>query len=186
MEAFSYLSVLLSIILGLAIAQVLQGYRAILLARGRVRHSAPVLIWSGLLLLFATQAWWASFALRDRTQWDFLSFSIILLQLGLLYMLTALIFPDVRDDGRTDLGQHFDRHRTVFFGLIVAMLAASITKEALLTHALPSPLNLAFHLMFMGLAVLGMLMRAYRAQLLLSIAAGIGFLAYIALLFERL
>ena len=33
MDAFSYLSVLLSIILGLAIAQVLQGYRALLLAR---------------------------------------------------------------------------------------------------------------------------------------------------------
>ena len=73
MDAFSYLSVLLSIILGLAIAQVLQGYRAVLLARGRVRLSAPVLIWSGLILLFATQAWWASFGLRQRTDWDFLA-----------------------------------------------------------------------------------------------------------------
>ena len=44
MDAFSYLSVLLSIILGLAIAQVLQGYRAILLARGRVRLSAAALV----------------------------------------------------------------------------------------------------------------------------------------------
>jgi hypothetical protein len=32
MDAFGYLSVLLSIILGLAIAQVLQGYRSLLLA----------------------------------------------------------------------------------------------------------------------------------------------------------
>ena len=37
MDAFSYLSVLLSIILGLGIQQVLQGYRALMLARGRVR-----------------------------------------------------------------------------------------------------------------------------------------------------
>ena len=36
MNAFSYLSVLLSIILGLAITQVLQGYRSLLLAHGRV------------------------------------------------------------------------------------------------------------------------------------------------------
>jgi len=47
MDAFSYLSVLLSIVLGLALTQILQGYRAILLAKGRVRHSATVLIWSG-------------------------------------------------------------------------------------------------------------------------------------------
>jgi len=40
--------------------------------------------------------------------------------------------------------------------------------------------------MFMALAVIGILMRAYRAQLLLSIAAVIGFLAYVALLFARL
>jgi hypothetical protein len=35
MDAFSYLSVLLSIIIGLAITQVLQGYRGLLLARHR-------------------------------------------------------------------------------------------------------------------------------------------------------
>jgi multidrug efflux pump subunit AcrB len=101
-------------------------------------------------------------------------------------MLTALVIPDVKDDGDTDLGRHFDQHRAVFFGLIIAMLAASIAKEAVLTHKLSSPLNLAFHLMFMALAVIGILMRAYRAQLLLSIAAVIGFLAYVALLFARL
>lgn len=33
MDAFSYLSVLLSIILGLAIQQILQGYRALILRR---------------------------------------------------------------------------------------------------------------------------------------------------------
>jgi hypothetical protein len=66
MDAFSYLSVLISIILGLAIAQVLQGYRALLLARGRVRVDPAALIWSGLILLFAAQAWWASFGLTER------------------------------------------------------------------------------------------------------------------------
>ena len=81
MDAFSYLSVLLSIILGLAIAQVLQGYRSLFLAKGRVQLHLPVLIWSGLVLLFAAQAWWASFGLRDRSDWTFQSFAVILLQL---------------------------------------------------------------------------------------------------------
>ena len=39
MDAFSYLSVLLSIILGLAIQQILQGYRALILARARRARS---------------------------------------------------------------------------------------------------------------------------------------------------
>src|SRR5690348_4542983 len=125
MDAFSYLSVLLSIILGLAIAQVLQGYRALLLARGRVRLSAPVLIWSGLLLLVATQAWWASFGLRQRMNWDFLSFAIILLQMVLLYMLSAVIFPEVEPSGPVDLVDHFDRHRRAFYSFLLAMLVVS-------------------------------------------------------------
>ena len=48
MDAFSYLSVLLSIILGLAITQILQGYRGLLLARGRVTFYVPSLIWTAL------------------------------------------------------------------------------------------------------------------------------------------
>ena len=44
--AFSYLSVLLSIILGLAIAEILQGYGTLLLSRASVKLYAPPLIWS--------------------------------------------------------------------------------------------------------------------------------------------
>ena len=39
MDAFSYLSVLISIILGLAVTQALQGFRGLMLARSRVRAS---------------------------------------------------------------------------------------------------------------------------------------------------
>ena len=67
MDAFSYLSVLLSIILGLAIQQVLQAYRALILARGTISFSPLPLIWSVLILLMATQHWWASFSLAERT-----------------------------------------------------------------------------------------------------------------------
>ena len=99
MDAFSYLSVLISIILGLAVTQVLQGYRALLLAKGRIHADAAPLIWSGLILLFAAQAWWASFGLTERPDWDFLDFAVILLQMALLYMLSALVLPDVPPEG---------------------------------------------------------------------------------------
>jgi hypothetical protein len=186
MDAFSYLSVLLSIILGLAITQVLQGYRSILLAKGRVRLSAPVLIWSGLVLLFATQSWWASFGLRERTDWDFLSFSIILLQMGLLYMLSALIFPEIAIDAEVNLAEHFDRHRRAFFGFLIGVLVASITKDVILDHRLPTPLNLAFHAMLITTAILGIFMRSSRVQLWLALFAVAGFVLYISLLFAHL
>ena len=186
MDAFSYLSVLLSIILGLAIAQVLQGYRAILLARGRVRLSAAALVWSGLILLFATQAWWASFGLRERTHWDFLAFAIILLQMVLLYMLSALIFPEIGRDERIDLVDHFERHRRVFFGFLIGVLAASVLKDVILDHRLPTPVNLAFHAALVAIAVGGIVLRSVRSQLTVAVIAVAGSVLYISLLFAHL
>ena len=186
MDAFSYLSVLLSIILGLAIAQVLQSYRALLLARGRIHIDPAPLIWSGLVLLFAAQAWWASFGLNARHNWDFLDFAAILLQMGLLYMLSALVLPDVPAEQPIDLAHHFERHRKAFFVFLIAMLASSILKEAVLEHRLTSPLNLSFHLLLVATAVAGILFSGRRVQLALALFGVAGFLAYVALLFAHL
>lgn len=186
MDAFSYLSVLISIILGLAVTQVLQGYRALLLAKGRIHADAAPLIWSGLILLFAAQAWWASFGLTERPDWDFLDFAVILLQMALLYMLSALVLPDVPAEQPVDLAGHFERHRKAFFAFLIAMLASSILKEAVLEHRLPTPLNLTFHLLLGGIAAAGILFRSKRVQLAVAVAGTVGFLVYVALLFTRL
>src|SRR6478752_3714632 len=115
MDAFSYLSVLLSIILGLAITQVLQGYRGLLLSRSRVQLYGPTMIWSALLLVFSAQLWWASFGLAGHKQWDFATFAVILLQTVLLYMMSAIVFPDVPSDGSVDLRAHYFREVVPFF-----------------------------------------------------------------------
>ena len=186
MDAFSYLSVLLSIILGLAIAQVLQGYRALLLARGRIHLNAPPLIWSGVVLLFAAQAWWASFGLEARKDWEFLDFAVILVQMGLLYMLSAIVLPDVPADHPVNLTEHFERHRRTFFAFLVAMLASSIAKELVLEHRLTSGVNVAFHAVFIAAAVAGMAFSGRKVQLGLALFGVAGFLAYIAVLFAHL
>ena len=61
MDEFSYLSVLISVILGLAVTQVLKGFRGILLSRTRIRIYWPVIAWAALLLLICVQSWWAMF-----------------------------------------------------------------------------------------------------------------------------
>lgn len=186
MDAFSYLSVLLSIIIGLAITQVLEGYRAILLARRRVVLDAPSLIWSVLLIFFATQSWWASFGLREHSDWKFLSFCVVLLQMILLYMMSAVVLPDVAEGGTIDLRAHFDEHRRLFFGFLFALLVTSILKDLVLSGALPGPANLFFHGLLAATAVVGGLVTHRRAQLALALCAAIGFTAYIVSLFARL
>ncbi|MDB4887655.1 MAG: hypothetical protein JWN79_3093 [Gemmatimonadetes bacterium] len=55
MDAFGSLSVPVSIIIGLALAQLLQGLRGIALHRARVRLCWPVLAWSATLTLICVQ-----------------------------------------------------------------------------------------------------------------------------------
>lgn len=186
MDAFSYLSVLLSIIIGLAITQVLQGYRSLLLAKGRVELHLPAMIWSGLIMLFAAQAWWASFGLRVRSEWSFLSFAVILLQMIMLYMLAAVALPDVAAEQHVDLPGHYDRHHRAFFAFLIAMLATSVAKDVVLEGRLPTPVNLAFHILLAAIAVAGWVVRGYRAHVAIALVAVAGTLAYIALLFAYL
>lgn len=186
MTAFEYLSVLLSIILGLAITQVLQGYRSLLLSRRAVRPYWPSLIWSGLVLLFATQAWWASFGLESQREWRFGTFLVILVQMGLIYMLAAMVLPDVSDGAEVDLREHFEAQRKPFFACLIGIVAVSLAKDLMLDGRLPSGPNLLFHGLLAATAVAGLVLRGIRAQLAIAVAAGVFFSAYVALLFTRL
>ena len=185
MDAFSYLSVLLSIIIGLAITQVLQGYRTLLLADRPLTLEPAPLIWSVVLLLAAAQGWWSSFGLREYEDWNFLRFAIVLLQMVLLYMGTAVILPDARG-GRVDLAGHFGRHRVAFFGFLVGLLIVSIVKDLAISGEWPSLSNLLFHVSLGLIAVMGMLVPHRTVQTVLAAVGASGFVVYIGLLFDRL
>lgn len=100
MDEFSYLSVLISVILGLAVTQILKGFRGILLSRARVRIYWPVIAWAAFLLLICSQNWWSMFGMRNRHDWTFLQFTMVLLNTVFIYMMTALVFPDFFGEGR--------------------------------------------------------------------------------------
>ena len=186
MDAFSYLSVLLSIILGLAITQILQGYRSLLLARGRVRFYAPSLIWSGLLLVMVAQLWWASFGLARHHGWTFPQFSVVLLQTVLLYMMAGLVLPDMPEREPVDLRAHFYRERRAFFAVFLAMLVVSVTKDWVLEDRLPARENLAFHGGFALFALAGLLIGRPRFHEIVTPLGALAMAAYVALLFARL
>ncbi len=187
MDAFSYLSVLLSIILGLAITQVLQGYRALILAKGRVKLAATPLLWSGIVLVGAVQSWWASFGLRDHDSWGFGTFAVILVQMIMQYMAAAVVLPDPATHSEAiDLADHHEDHRKAFFGFILGAIVASLAKDWMLDGQLPEASNLIGQLIGGVIALVGITVANARVQLGLAIAAAIGLATYIVQLFAQL
>jgi hypothetical protein len=185
MDSFSYLSVLLSVIIGLAITQVLQGLRALMLARASARLYAPSLIWAGLVLLIAVQMWWSSFGLRDQENWTFGLYGLILLQTALFYLAAGLVLPDLSPE-RIDLEADYYRNRGWFFGLLAGAAAASILKDVALEGTLPEPANLAFHAWLIGSCVVAILSGNRRFHAVLAPVSLAAFVGYIVLLFAKL
>src|SRR5215469_16544548 len=102
-ESFSYLSVLLAIVLGLAITQVLLGFRGLILTRAKVKLYLPTLIWAGLTLLLAIQLWWGDFSMRTKVNWTFGPLLVVILQAIGVYMAAALVLPYITEDASIDL-----------------------------------------------------------------------------------
>jgi hypothetical protein len=150
MESFNYLSVLLSIILGLAITQVLLGFRGLILTRMKVKLYLPTVIWAGLALLIAIQAWWASFGLRMRASWTFLGFIVIVLQAISVYMATAVVLPDITGDSIVTghLPGRLNGEFHVIFAL-AAIVAAIIRREWV--HELLAPVFAVLFLLYITL-----------------------------------
>jgi hypothetical protein len=180
-EAFEYLSVLISIVLGLGITHLLMGFGRWLEQRGRFRPFGPSLAWAAFVLLVHVQTWWTMFGYRGYTEWNFLQFTVVLLQPVVLFLLAMIVFPS-GDSPRRDLKENFLHQRPWFFGLLIVLLLVSVLKDLVRDGDLPDPVNLGFHGVFLGMAVAGLLLKTERAHGPLAYSALTIFVGYVAAL----
>jgi len=185
-DEFSYLSVLLSVILGLAVAQILKGFRGLLLSRTRIRLYWPVIAWALLLLLVCFQNWWSMFGMRVRHDWTFLQFTMVLLSTIFIYMLAGLVFPDLFGEEVVDLRENCYAHRGWFFSLGVATIVCSVCKDFVLDGRLPNSTNLGFHSVFALTLLTGALTQREWYHKILVVFGIASFVLYIVVLFGRL
>ena len=183
--AFSYLSVLLSIILGLAIAEILQGYGTLLLSRASVKLYAPPLIWSVMMLILATHFWWASFGLAGRENWSFAAFSTVLLQTVMLFMGSALVLPKGRSSEPFDLREHYYRELVPFFLFGLLFIAIGFAKLWLLDDPF-QPLPLFFFGFFSLMTLIALIFRQPRVHEIVAPVMAVGIAIFITIMFAQL
>ena len=186
MDEFSFLSVLISVILGLAVTEILQGFRGLLLSRTRIQIYWPVIGWAVLVLLVCFQHWWSMFRMRTHHDWTFQQFAIMVLQTTLIYMVAGLVFPDFLGEAIVDLKESFYAHRRWFFSLAVAIIATSVCKHLLLDGKLPNPTNLVFYGLFGVTLFIGALTRREWYHKTLVVVTNAAFVLYIVLFYVRM
>lgn len=120
MTPFDYLSVLISIVLGLGLTELLSSVHRLVQARDRVTFHWLPLLWSGLIFVALVQWWWAAFGLHRQLEWNFFFFLLILLIPVLLYLAAASVLPTVEPEQEYDLRAYYFSNHHWFFWIVAA------------------------------------------------------------------
>jgi hypothetical protein len=186
MNTFEYLAVLFSIVVGLALGELLQSIRGLIMARRRVTLFWPAVLRAALLLIVIVQVWWTVFGLNDLQEWTFGRYAVVLVHVAMLYLATALALPNPSDGEPVDLRAAYYADARPVYGLLLAATATSLLKDLVIDGHLPGAANLAFHAVFAVCTVIAMASRRDRVHLATTALLLAGFLAYVVMLFDRL
>ncbi len=120
MDPFSYLSVLISIVLALGMTRVLAGVGEMLQARSR-RHIYWVhVVWVVNVFIYLVVAWWVFYRWRTQQPWTFFLFVFVLISPTILYLAALLLFPrEGAIDQSVDYKAHFYSNHRAFFIILL-------------------------------------------------------------------
>lgn len=118
---FEYLTVLVSVVVGLSVTSFLTNLVRIIHVRGEVKISWVQLLWSVVILIWTVAFWWFTFVLAEETQWTFRLFIFLFTYSTFLFFLMALLFPESVPPDH-DYRAQFMRNRVWFFGVFVLFL----------------------------------------------------------------
>jgi hypothetical protein len=139
MSTFEFVTVLLSIVVGLGITRLLGGLGRAIEIRGSFKGYWVQALWSVTVGLWFLVFWWVVvFSYQNYERWVFINFVHLLLYATLLYLLSVLIIPRDLKPG-TDLEKHFFKVRPWFFG--IAALVSFVEMADSLMHGLDNLLS---------------------------------------------
>lgn len=125
MEVFSFITILLSIVVGLGISHLLVGLASSIrdpdIQRPYWLHSILVI---GTILALIKE-WWEAWGLRHMTEWNFPTLILLLLPTILMFIAAYVIYPRQDYQGKLE-DYYFSRNRLIF-----GLLALSIVPRLL-------------------------------------------------------
>jgi hypothetical protein len=186
MDAFSYVSVIISVFIGLGLSHLLTGTVELVKARQRVQFYWVHLIWVALTFVGHIFLWWTMWNLRLVRSWNFFSFLLILLAPVLLYVAAAFLIPKVEADTAIDLRAYFFRNHSAFFSVNAVFAALMGMVNWLLTgHLSPRPITLIFGVWFILLCI-SAFVKSARYHAVIALLFGLTFLLFVVLFGLRL
>lgn len=185
-DLYLHIRVVISIIVGLCITTLLNGFARFVQHPRRAKVSLLHLGWAASLLLWIIHFWWWEYRLTLVEQWTFATYFFVILYAILFYFLCTLLFPsDLMDySGYED---YFISRRKWFFGFLAATFVADVIDTRLKgsgylhSFGIEYPIRIAASLVLCAIA---MFTRSRRLQLTLLAVSLLYQVSFIARLYS--
>jgi hypothetical protein len=175
-DLFSFVLVMVSLVLAIGVTHLVQGVTSLLRARVDAPRDPLIPIWAASLFLVAAIYWWSLWDLRN-AHWRFHHFFYMLLAPTLLHVAASLLVSTGPiEAGGSPIRSQFERVRMPFM-IVMALFSIVVTLKGLVVGA--EPVWTAYRpvqLWVVGLYVTGALFPGTVAQ---RLVAGLVFVTYV-------
>jgi hypothetical protein len=117
---FEYVTVLISIILGMGMTRLISGLAAIVQRWHNVKIYWPHLLLIPIVFVIQIQDWWATYGMASEKNWSLTTFLFVIIYPVILYLIARLLFP-VRWVGKPfDLKEfYFCNYKKIYFFMML-------------------------------------------------------------------
>ena len=149
MSLFEFLMVFVSIIVGLGVAEILNGIARQIRCRQSITgywlHTCGV----ALIFLALLQNWWELWELRDTPEWVFSSLILMLIAPASLYLIAHLIFPEPIQNSNFK-EYYYGRMRPIWWLAVLTTVSSSLFRPLAFGSELVSMDNAVSAFMLVG------------------------------------
>ena len=132
MTPFEYITVLISIILGLGITQIVTGVGDVIHQWDKMKLYWPHTLWVLLAFIMHIHEWWYTYDLKRHESWHIIPFLFINLYPITLFVLARIMFPFGAMETETDFKEFYFRNYRKFFLLVIILITLAIAQDVLL------------------------------------------------------
>ena len=129
-DEFFHVRVVIGMVVGLALARLLNGLARFVQHPGGARPYPTHLLWTAFMLLAVVHFWWFEFGLSRVAGWSFGIYLLVIGYAALHFFTVVVLYPDRIDDYDGWAG-YFHARQGWFFGLLAALLLVDLADSAL-------------------------------------------------------
>ena len=132
MSPFEYVTVLISIILGMGITQIVTGIADIIHQWDKMKLYWPHSLWMLLVFVMHIHEWWYTYDLKKHESWYLISFLFLILYPIMLFVLARILFPFGAMETETDFKQFYFNNYRKFFLIVMILVLLAILQDVFL------------------------------------------------------